>query len=402
MYESITVSNNYTIAQVLNDWWSDFMIAHAGNIRQTVKDNVAKVRHCGNNEYGFSTYTCSLCGDQKHVPHTCKSRFCNSCGKVKNDEWVERAQTMLFNVSHKHLVFTIPSELWPLFRSNRKHLSLLFKSASQAVTDWAATRNFKPGLVTVMHTFGSQLNFNCHIHVIYTLGGISLKTGKWTNVEFVAATSLKARFKTILLGHIRRLRDELIIMPEVKRLWLEKFQTADLYNVQSKLYAMEWYLYVGEKLDNADFATKYIGRYAKRPCLAETRIKYYSKNENIIKFEYKDKVTNKYEEIETDPLTFIGLLVVHIPEKHFQMIRYYSIYGGACRKKILKQIQRRLTEKYGFATLQFGPPRKTWRERQIESTGVDPLKCAKCDIVMSLTAITYQTRDGTMKTVNFF
>ena len=402
MYESITASNNYTITQVLNDWWPDFEIANAGNIRPTVNDNVAKVRHCGNNEYGFSTYTCPICGDQKHVPHTCKSRFCNSCGKVKNDEWVERAQTMLFNVPHKHLVFTIPSELWPLFRSNRKHLNLLFKSASQAITDWAQTRHFKPGLVTVMHTFGSQLNFNCHIHIIYTLGGISLKTGKWTNVEFVAAESLKSRFKTILLKHIRAVRNELVIMPEVRQLWLKNFKTANLYNVQNKLYEMEWYLHVGDKLDNADLATKYVGRYAKRPCLAETRIKYYNKNEYIVRFEYKDKITNQYEEIETTPLDFIGSLVIHIPEKHFQMIRYYGIYGGACRKKILKQIQNRLVEKYGFATLQFGPTRKTWRERRLESTGVDPLKCTKCDISMSLTAISYQSRDGTMKTVTFF
>ena len=116
MIESISASNNYTIAQILNDWWNDFKFDNAGNIRPVVIENVAKVRNCGNGKLGFSTYACPRCGEKKIVAHTCKSRFCNSCGKVKNDEWIERAQTRLFNVSHKHLVFTVPSELWLLFR----------------------------------------------------------------------------------------------------------------------------------------------------------------------------------------------------------------------------------------------------------------------------------------------
>jgi len=35
----------------------------------------------------------------------------------------------------------------------------------------------------------------------------------------------------------------------------------------------------------------------------------------------------------------------------------------------------------------------------IEQTGVDPLKCKKCNIEMTLVQITYRIRDGTMKTV---
>lgn len=118
MYEVVgTTSNNYTIKQILNDWWTDFELINSGNIRPAVIENVAKVMNCGNAEtLGFLTYTCPICGDKKIVAHTCKSRFCNSCGKVKNDEWIVRAEKSLFNVPHKHVVFTIPQELWLLFR----------------------------------------------------------------------------------------------------------------------------------------------------------------------------------------------------------------------------------------------------------------------------------------------
>jgi len=288
------------------------------------------------------------------------------------------------------------------FAANRPLLKILFKSASQAILDWAETEHFRPGVVTVMHTFGSDLKFNCHIHALYTMGGLDTRTGNWRNREYLCAQAIKSRFKTILLACLRQARHELIIPNEVKQIWLAKFGTANLFVVQNKLYEMNWYNWVGEKLDNAKFTTKYIGRYAKRPCISESKIKYYSKSEHIVLFEYKDKISKQWVEMQVDPISFIGLLVRHIPEKHFHMIRYYGAYGTACRAKVLRFIAQKLISLYGFANLLFGPPRKTWRERRFESTGLDPLKCQKCNITMSLTEITYRTRDGTMKTISFF
>ena len=113
-----TTSNNYTIKQILNENVDNFFRIYGGFIRDTVIINVAKVMNCGNRDkLGYSVYSCPDCNEKRIVAHTCKSRFCNSCGKVKNDEWIASAQNKLLNVPHKHLVFTIPSELWLLFRS---------------------------------------------------------------------------------------------------------------------------------------------------------------------------------------------------------------------------------------------------------------------------------------------
>jgi hypothetical protein len=118
MIETINASNIYTIKQILNDSWEDFYLLNKNNIRPTVINNVAKVMSCGNRDkLGYSVYACPVCNSKHIVAHTCKSRFCNSCGKVKNDEWITKAQERLLNVPHKHVVFTVPSELWLLFRS---------------------------------------------------------------------------------------------------------------------------------------------------------------------------------------------------------------------------------------------------------------------------------------------
>jgi hypothetical protein len=112
-----TIKGNYTIKQILKDNWDDFYALRKNHIRDVVVENAARVMACGDKEkLGYSVYSCPTCDSTHTVAHTCKSRFCNSCGKVKNDEWIVKAQDRLINVPHKHLVFTVPSELWLLFR----------------------------------------------------------------------------------------------------------------------------------------------------------------------------------------------------------------------------------------------------------------------------------------------
>ena len=49
------------------------------------------------------------------VCFTCKSRFCHKCGKKYTDDWSDKQQEMIFNVPHRHMVFTIPKELRNVF-----------------------------------------------------------------------------------------------------------------------------------------------------------------------------------------------------------------------------------------------------------------------------------------------
>ena len=85
------------------------------SIRDTVFENVQKMLHCGDFNYGFALYGCKHCGAFKYVPFRCKSRFCTSCGNLYS---IRRSTTMSFKLirtSHRHCVFTIPEELRPFF-----------------------------------------------------------------------------------------------------------------------------------------------------------------------------------------------------------------------------------------------------------------------------------------------
>jgi len=241
MIETIKTSR-YTIKQIFQENWDGFYEKNKRLIRPVVVENVKKVVSCGDKDIiGYNTYVCPECRDKKFVAHTCKSRFCNSCGKVKNDEWIEKAQTRLFNIPHKHLVFSIPWEIRLLFLENRHLLSLLHQSCGQAITDWASSVYLLPGVVTVLHTFGSKLNFNCHIHALYSLGGVGLRSGQFKEYSFIPALSLKSRFKTILLAKLRKeyLSGKIYINPTLKTIWRKEFKTDIFYEVQNKLWEKE-------------------------------------------------------------------------------------------------------------------------------------------------------------------
>ena len=110
------IQGKYTLKQIFKDNWKAFLSIH--NVREIVKENVEKVMNCGDKDkLGYSLYECKKCHYQHYSANTCKSRFCNSCGKVATDNWIKNAQERFVNLPHHHIVFSPPSELWLLFRS---------------------------------------------------------------------------------------------------------------------------------------------------------------------------------------------------------------------------------------------------------------------------------------------
>ena len=222
------------------------------------------------------------------------------------------------------------------FSANRDCLHLLFRAASNAIMSWCEEEGFVPGIISVMHTFGSVLDFHPHIHILLTEGGVSENPNFdfliWQECNFFPEKALKERFK-YYLKYLREWasKNKSPLSLEIKQIWKNKLNCDNLYNATRELYKIIWYVHIGEKLENAEFTTKYIGRYAKRPCISEAKIIGYDRERKTVSFRYRDKHTNT-EKTETMPvMEFIGRLVRHIPEKNYRMIRYYGIYANSVK-----------------------------------------------------------------------
>ena len=56
---------------------------------------------------------------------------------------------------------------------------VLFSAINESIQSWTKEYgNYIPGFYVVLHTFGSDIKFNPHFHVLITAGGIRLDKKK--------------------------------------------------------------------------------------------------------------------------------------------------------------------------------------------------------------------------------
>ena len=169
---------------------------YTGTIRAAVISNVEKILKCRTGQLGFHAYKCPKCKDIKLIPHSCKSRFhllknynwgstllstCSSCGKIATDRWIGERLSDILPVEYHHLVFTIPWQLRIVCIVNRKTMfEILFNAVNESIQSWTKKYgNYIPGFYIVLHTFGSDIKFNPHFHVLITAGGLRIDKKKW-------------------------------------------------------------------------------------------------------------------------------------------------------------------------------------------------------------------------------
>jgi len=326
--------------------------------RKSVIENVDKMLHCGDPSYGGAFYGCPDCGELKFVPHTCKSRFCPSCGNMYNQKRSFHISSKLIACVHRHCVFTIPEELRSFFSNDRSLLHDLFHAVRDSILRMFykinKTEHFIPGFVCVLHTFGRDLKWNPHIHVLISEGGAGIIT-PWRVVKHFDYALLRNSFRKVLLDRMSKR-----IGPSFRKVKNE------MYTKHSNGF------YVRAKPNSCtpDKTIKYITRYLGRPVIAASRFDNYDKD--TVTFHYTKHEDHKLI-IETVPaLDFIKRLIIHIPEKHFKMLRYYGIYARHHKQ------EKNLRKCFSKEKRAFLRSLLDWQNSILLSFGYDPLKCPKC------------------------
>jgi hypothetical protein len=360
------------IAIILKNHWEEFLKLYGHRVRKNVKREVEKVLECGDLSKGYIEFKCYKCNESKKVAFTCKSRFCTSCGKIYVDNWIENMLGKLINVRHRHIVFTIPEELREIFQRERNLLKLLPQCAAKTVLTWLKDQNKKesytPGIVTVIHTFGRDLKWNPHVHMMVTEGGAG-KENPWKHIRHFPYEMLRKRWQKLLLY---------ALIDECK----DKKKMKELKN---KLYSKHdngFYVHARNEIKSAKAAAKYVGRYVGRPAIAESRILSY--DGKFVTFEYTKHEDNKRIVEKVHVYEFIKKLIVHIPDKNFKMIRYFGLYTSRNKLKdnLIKMLDKRI--------LDLKKSIRKWEYRILASFGVESRKCPVCGETMMFYDIVYK------------
>ena len=379
----------YHIATILAAHWWEFVAQYRRWIRPVVFENVRRVLSCRTAALGCHVYVCCQCGHTEFVPHSCKSRFCPTCGKHATDVWADQVLNRLLDVPYHHLVLSIPWPLRVVMLLNRQAgLNLLFNAATEAIQQWARdVRCMRMGLVLVAHTFGSDLKWHPHIHVIVTGGGLSLDGRRWIETDprfLMPEAGLKKRWKYQVVSRMRAAhRQGLWRFPRSAR-FLHRYGCFSA--MLNRLWGLIWYAHIGASLLDPRFSVRYIGRYTKRAVLAEYRITFYDRR--TVRFAFRDYAAGGRTSFATVNVNaFIGRLIRHIPEKYFPMVRYAGLFCNRWRRRYIAQAQAAMGR--GEPLSASVPEPVPWAQRKTQFTGTNPLLCPCCNVPMVLAVVLF-------------
>lgn len=370
------------IRDIFKDHWEDFWRVYRKKFpkkqHKAIEEAVKKMLECGDISKGYYHYKCVNCGKgETKVGFSCKSRFCPRCGRLYTEEWLEKTSEKIANVEHSHLIFTIPEEFREIIYWNREILKELADLAVKTIEAELERQQKKAGkkeklmvgIILVIHTFGRDMKFNPHFHILLANLAIGKKSGEKRRLGYLSYRALHKVWQYKFLGFMQN--------------YFGGDSRTGIRNLVSECwrnYREGFYVNVQEPMDDATHAIFYIGRYLGRPAIAEYRIVGYDGQE--VTFWYKDHQTNQQQYMTLSIYNFIARLVQHIPLKNFQMVRRYGFYArhvGDKIKKVVSAIKKGVQQVFSFFV-----EKKKWRERRISSFGKDPLICPYCGEEMEL------------------
>ena len=154
---------------------------------------------CGRLEYGFLRVKCDACRHEKLVAFSCKRRgFCPSCGARR------MAETAAHLVEHvlpeqpiRQWVLSFPFPLRFLLATRPAVLTQVLGIVYRAVSTFLVRRaglrvgaGARTGAVTLIQRFGSALNLNPHLHMLF-LDGVYTFDDESPRFHRIAAPSPK-------------------------------------------------------------------------------------------------------------------------------------------------------------------------------------------------------------------
>ncbi len=328
--------------------------------RPAVRKTFAAVLDCGTPALGWEVFASDT--EEKRCYHRCKSRFCASCGYRATLLWLEEQEASLPDVPYSGIVFTMPSELWPIFKRNRHLLHDLPVLAATVIQQWISMKYGARALImAVPHTFGGDLKFNTHIHLMVSAGGLRDSDTRWIPHLPLNKEALMRMWRFAVISHLRIALKAHVLRSDLS---IQAFQDLLSGAYQSERHP-RWIILINGIVSKAHFL-RYAARYVRRPPIATWRLLKVTDEE--VAFVAKDTKAGLLVTTRATLPEFVRLLAAHVPDNYRHGIRYFGLLAPRVRSSTRATL---------FVLLgqlpQPRPKRLSWRDSILKYFGVDPL-----------------------------
>jgi hypothetical protein len=346
-----------------------------GPLRRVVPRVVGEYLECGRLHGGFARIRCPSCRGEHLLAFSCQTRnFCPSCQTKRGALFAELlVESVLEDVPHRHVVFTIPKALRGLFARERRLLGLLSRTAHDSVQQTMQAyfdhRDLSVGTVASLQTFGSYAaNFHPHVHALITDGAFGAD-GSFERLPYWDACALGELYRRLVLAALRR-----------KNRLSDEFHRSLLTWVHSGFS-----VHVGGAILPGDHdSLEHLGRYITR---APLKIDAVRETAQTVIVPTPPHPRTGQREMELDPLEMIHRLCQQIPAPRQHLVRYYGHYSNRSRGARRGQARPRPT-----ACTEDLPPeqrarRRSWARLLRRIFEVDPLLCPRCQVQMRIVSV---------------
>ncbi len=259
---------------------------------------------------GGRVYCCAQCKEHDYAYYSCHNRACPKCGAADNEKWAAAQEEKLLPVPYFLWTFTVPQALHPAFKNEPKLLQdLLFNlsfEALQAVADRPEVLGGKLGAVAVLHTWGRQMQYHPHVHMIVPGGGLHPHKEQWMRAKEEWMAPVKA-----VIAHFRK---------SFERQLQERAPGLHAQIAQA-VWRGHWNVDV-QPVGNGLSAVRYLARYVKRTAISQERI--LEANDKFVRFQYEDSATEQTKEMTLSATEFMRRYLSHVPLPGQHRIRYFG------------------------------------------------------------------------------
>ena len=306
-----------SLAEVLRRHWPEYERQFGAQLLPSHRRAVQAILDCRTGAMGGEVYRCADCCTDHYVYHSCNHRACPQCGQADATEWIARQKLKLLPVPYYLITFTVPEGLRAWLRSHQKlGYALLLKESAGTLQDVASRDKYlgaQLGLLSVLHTWGRQLQFHPHVHCVVPGGGLREDRLRWCRPKtdfFLPYQVLGERFRN-------RLKTALQGQP-------------DCSQIPAGVWRQKWGVNV-QVAGSGEAALKYLSAYVYRTALGSRRL--LKEEEGQISFKYKSNKDQQWHTLTVTAMEFIRRFLQHILPSGFQRVRYYGWLSAAAQTR---------------------------------------------------------------------
>jgi len=258
---------------------------------------------------------------------------------------VDQRSKDILNAPYFHVVFTVPQQLHPLIYQNQELLyGLMYKAVAETLAELSKDKKYlgaQIGFFSLLHTWGQDLHYHPHIHVVVLAGGLT-KQNLWCNSSkkfFIPVKVLAKKFRGKYLHYLNQYFHQNLLKFYGNT---QEYQNSKLFkDLINQCYARNWYTYTKKTFSGPLAVVKYLGRYTHRIAISNTRI--VSMDEHTVTITVRDyKCSSRTKTLTLEGVEFIRRFLMHILPKGFVKIRHYGLLANRNKKTKLR-LCRKLT-----------------------------------------------------------